>query len=165
MVHMICRIVHLVELFMPVAFPCMFMSTMMPFSLMKEWHKTLGGGTYEIMRFCHFCCNWCVHLMSTRSTCVLNYNMTSLQGWLSCIFVINVVTRTSMKTRLRDIAVFRDLGFYQVIFLMLFWCHVYLMLQWDPCLFWVASVRMFWTYGYAYSSMPLFAIMECPSMS
>ena len=40
------------------------------------------------------------------STCVLIYAMSSLQRCLPCIFVINVVTSTSMQTRLRDIADF-----------------------------------------------------------
>ena len=39
-------------------------------------------------------------------TCVLNYDMSSLHRFLPCIFVINVVTSTSMQTRLRDIADF-----------------------------------------------------------
>ena len=49
--------------------------------------------------------------MSMRSTCVLNYNMPCLHGCKSCIFVIYVVTSTSMQTRLRDVSVFRDLRF------------------------------------------------------
>ena len=44
--------------------------------------------------------------MRLMSTCVLNYAMPSLQGCMPCIFVINVVTSTSMQTRLRDIANF-----------------------------------------------------------
>ena len=40
------------------------------------------------------------------STCVLIYAMPSLQGCMPCIFVINVVTSTSMQTRLRDVADF-----------------------------------------------------------
>ena len=40
------------------------------------------------------------------STCVLNYAMSSLQRCLPCIFVINVVTSTSMRTRHRDVADF-----------------------------------------------------------
>ena len=44
--------------------------------------------------------------MRLMSTCVLIYAMSSLQRWLPCIFVINVVTSTSMQTRLRDIADF-----------------------------------------------------------
>ena len=44
--------------------------------------------------------------MRLISTCVLNYAMSSLQWCLPCIFVINVVSSTSMQTRLRDIADF-----------------------------------------------------------
>ena len=44
--------------------------------------------------------------MRLMSTCVLNYAMSSLQKCLPCIFVINVVTSTSMQTRLCDIADF-----------------------------------------------------------
>ena len=42
--------------------------------------------------------------MRLMSSCVLNYAMPYLQRCLPCIFVINVVTSTSMQTRLRDIA-------------------------------------------------------------
>ena len=44
--------------------------------------------------------------MGMISTCVLGYAMPSLQGCMPCIFVINVVTSTSMQTRLRDVADF-----------------------------------------------------------
>ena len=44
--------------------------------------------------------------MRLMSTCVLIYAMSSLQRCLPCIFVINVVTSTSMQTRLHDIADF-----------------------------------------------------------
>ena len=44
--------------------------------------------------------------MGMSSTGVLFYAMTSLQRCLPCIFVINVVTRTSMQTRLHDVADF-----------------------------------------------------------
>ena len=40
------------------------------------------------------------------STCVLKYAMPSFQWYSTCIFVISVVTSTSMQTRLRDIADF-----------------------------------------------------------
>ena len=40
------------------------------------------------------------------SSCILFYAMSSLQRCLPCIFVINVVTSTSMQTRLRNIADF-----------------------------------------------------------
>ena len=44
--------------------------------------------------------------MRLMSTCVLIYAIPSLQRCLPCIFVINVVTSTSMQTRLRDVADF-----------------------------------------------------------
>ena len=49
--------------------------------------------------------------MSMSSTDVLIYAMPSLQRCMPRIFVIYVVTSTSMQTRLRDVSVFRDLGF------------------------------------------------------
>ena len=44
--------------------------------------------------------------MDLSPTCELNYAMSSLQRYLPCIFVINVVTSTSIQTRLRDNADF-----------------------------------------------------------
>ena len=44
--------------------------------------------------------------MRLMSSGVLNYAMSSLQRCLPCIFVINVVTSTSMQTRLHGIADF-----------------------------------------------------------
>ena len=44
--------------------------------------------------------------MRLMSSCVLIYAMSSLQRCLPCIFVSYVVTRTSMQTRLRDVADF-----------------------------------------------------------
>ena len=49
--------------------------------------------------------------MGMISTGVLIYAMPSLQRCIPCIFVIYVVTSTSMQTRLRDVSIFRDLGF------------------------------------------------------
>ena len=53
--------------------------------------------------------------MYLSPTCVLNYAMPSLQRCLPCNFVINVVTSTSMQTRLRDIA---DFSPYSAVILM-----------------------------------------------
>ena len=53
--------------------------------------------------------------MRLMSTCVLNYAMSSLQGCMPRIFVINVVTSTSMQTRHRDIA---DFSLCSVVILM-----------------------------------------------
>ena len=44
--------------------------------------------------------------MRLMSTCVLIYAMPYLQWCMPCIYVINLVTRTSMQTRLRDVADF-----------------------------------------------------------
>ena len=49
--------------------------------------------------------------MGMSSTCVLLDAMPSFQGCLSCIFVISVVTSTSMQTRPRNVSDFRDSDF------------------------------------------------------
>ena len=49
--------------------------------------------------------------MGMSFTCALNYAMPSFQWCMPCIFVISVVTSTSMQTRLRDVSDFRDLVF------------------------------------------------------
>ena len=84
----------------------MFESLLMPKSLMQECYKLFTAATYQFRVFCHFCHICCVLHMGMSSTCVLNYAMPSLQGCLPCIFVIYLVTTTSMQTRLRDIADF-----------------------------------------------------------
>ena len=53
--------------------------------------------------------------MNLSPTYVLNYAMASLQGCMPCIFVINVVTKTSMQTRPRDVA---DFSPYSAVILM-----------------------------------------------
>ena len=47
--------------------------------------------------------------MGMSSTGVLIYAMPSFQGCTPCIFVIYVVTSTSMQTRLRNVSDFGDL--------------------------------------------------------
>ena len=81
---------------------------------------------------------WALHVF-------LMYAMPSLQRCMPCIFVIYVVTSTSMETRLRDISDFRDCNF--TVCLLLFCCYVSMCLQRVPCLFWVCSVRMFCSYS------------------
>ena len=49
--------------------------------------------------------------MGIRSTCVLLYAMPYFQGCMPCIFVISVVTSTSMQTRPRNVSDFRDSDF------------------------------------------------------
>ena len=47
--------------------------------------------------------------MGMSSTCVLLYAMPSFQWCMPCIFVIFVITSTSMQSRLRNVSDFRDL--------------------------------------------------------
>ena len=68
--------------------------------------------SYQFMSICHFCHDYCVLHMGMSSTNVLGYAMPSLQGCMPCIFVINVVTSTSMQSSSCDIVVFRDLEFH-----------------------------------------------------
>ena len=131
--------------------PCSFESILMPKSLVQEGYMLLPAVTYQNLVICYFCCNWCVHLMGMSSTCVLMYAMPSLQRCMPCIFVIYVVTSTSMQTRLRDVSDFTDLEFSPSLLLMLFCCHVSMWLQRDPCSFWWCSVRMFCRYCYSWS--------------
>ena len=129
---------------------CLFEFILLPKSSLQECYMMLTAVTYQNLVFCYFCYIWCVHLMGMRSTGVLIYAMPYLHRYMPCIFVIYVVTSTSMQTRLRDVSVFRDLGFCCLL-LLLFCCHVSMCLQWDPCLFWVYSVRMLRRYSCAIS--------------
>src|SRR4051812_2791957 len=85
--------------------------------------------------------------MKLSPTCVLKYAMLSFQGCMPCIFVIFVVTSTSMQTRVLHVADFRDLVISLSPCLLLFLCHVFMLFQRDLCLFRAWSVRMFWAYG------------------
>ena len=58
------------------------------------------------MFICHFCHDYCVHDMPWCSTYDLLRVFSSFRRCNPCIFVINVVTSTSMQTRLRDVADF-----------------------------------------------------------
>ena len=51
--------------------------------------------------------------MGMSSTCVLFYAMPSFQWCMPCIFLISVVTSTSMQTRLRNVSDFRDSNFFK----------------------------------------------------
>ena len=79
---------------------------------MEECYKMLGADSYQFMSICHFWHDYCVLHMGMSSTCVLEYAMPSLQGCMPCIFVINVVTSTSMQSSSLDVADFRDLEFH-----------------------------------------------------
>ena len=85
-----------------------FETILMPKLLMQECYKMLGADSYQVMSICHFCYIYWVLHMGMSSTCDLGYAMPYLQGCMPCIFVINVVTSTSMQSSSRDIADFRD---------------------------------------------------------
>ena len=56
--------------------------------------------------FCHFCHDWCVHPMRLMSTCVLIYAMPSFQRCYPCIFVICVLSASSLLSRVLAVADF-----------------------------------------------------------
>ena len=131
--------------------PCSFESILMPNSLVQECYMMFTAVTYQNLMFCYFCYICCVHLMGMSSTGVLIYAMSSLQRCMPCIFVISVVTSTSMQIRFRDVSDFRDLVLSLSLFLLLFCCHVSMCLQRDPCSFWLCSLRMCCRYSYSLS--------------
>ena len=73
--------------------------------------------------------------MIPSSTCVLMNAMPSLQGCIPCIFVIFVVTSTSLPSSVIVDADFRDLEFHKVLVLLLFLCHMFMLFLSDPFLF------------------------------
>ena len=62
--------------------------------------------SYQFMSIYHCFHDYCVLHMVMSSTCVLGYATPYLQRCMPCIFVINMVTSTSMQTRHRDVADF-----------------------------------------------------------
>ena len=102
--------------------------------------------------------------MGMRSTSVLQNAMLSLHGCMPCICVIFVVTSTSMQSSLLNDTDFRDLEFH-CLCLLLFGCHVNLMLPRDPCIFWRCSVRMFCSYSFNRSIPALVCNYVCHSMT
>ena len=81
-------------------------------SSLQECFIMLVPVSYQFMSICHFSHDYCVLHMSMRSTCVLGYAMPSLQWYLPCIFVIFVVTSTSLQSNVIGNADFRDLEFH-----------------------------------------------------
>ena len=82
---------------------------------------------YQNLVICLFHCILCVHPMSLMSTRVLHYIMPYLQGGLSCIFVIYVVTSTSTQSSLDDVADFCDLAISAKSESVIFCCYVNLL--------------------------------------
>ena len=80
--------------------------------LLEEGYVMLVSDLFQQMAFCHFCHDLCVHAMILSSTWVVLYAIPSLQGCMPCIFVIFVVTSTSMQSSLLNDADFRDLEIF-----------------------------------------------------
>ena len=74
----------------------------MPEMLLEEGYVRNLSDLFQQMAFCHFCHDLCVHAMILSSTCVVLYAIPSLQGCMPCIFVIIVVTSTSMQSHFPD---------------------------------------------------------------
>ena len=85
--------------------PYLFESIFMPESSLQECYVMLTCWNCYNLMICHFCCIWCVHLMSMSSTCVSNYDMPSLQGCNPCIFVSLVVSASSSWSRVLAVIV------------------------------------------------------------
>ena len=131
--------------------PCSFVSILMPKYLVQECYMLLTAVTYQNLRICYFCCIWSVHLMSTSSTLFWFMPCHLYSGVCHGIFVVSVVTSTSMQTRLRDVSDFRDLIILLSLWLLVFCCYVSMWLQRDPCSSWRCSVRMFFRHSCALS--------------
>src|SRR4051812_36311390 len=87
--------------------------------------------------------------------------MPSLQGCMPCIFVILMVTSTSMQTRVLIVADFRDLVFSCCYFYAMCSCcfrEIYAFFEHDQS-------GCFEHMDFLYPSMLLFVIMECHSLS
>ena len=97
--------------------------------------------------------------MGMSSTCVLLYAMPSLQLFMPCIFVISVVTSTSMQTRPRNVSDFRDLVISSLSAVILLPCKLDATER-SMLLLSMFSKDDFGNMVVLYPSMPLFAFME-----
>ena len=118
----------------------------------------------------HFSPSWCLNhrCKSAIWCCLLSVNRTCsfvifamidvciLWGWCLHVFwsMLCLLYRSAYHVFLWSmwwLAQACKLGFVMLVILvhvlLLFWWHVNLLLQRDPCIFWDTSVRVFWTYG------------------
>ena len=138
--------------------PCLFDFILMPLSSLQECYMMLTCWDCCNLMICLFHCILCVHPMSMSSICILFYIMSSLQGCMPCIFVIYVVTSTSMPSSLRDVADCCDLVISAKSVAVAVWCHVNLLPSWVLCLIWRCSLRVFCFTCYAISIHALVCI-------
>ena len=88
--------------------PCFFEFILMPKSSLQVCYMMLICWNCYNLMICHFCCIWCVRLMSLSSTCVLWYIMPSSQWCHPCIFVSLVVSASSLLSGVLAVAVLLD---------------------------------------------------------
>ena len=81
----------------------------MPEMLLEEGYVINLADLFHQIDICHFCHDCCVHVMPMSSTYVLLRVLPSFQRCNPCIFVMCVVTRTSLRREVPEIADFRDL--------------------------------------------------------
>ena len=84
---------------------------LMPEMLLEECYLSYLSDLLHHLAFCHFCHDYCVHDMSMSSTCVLLRVLSSFQRCNPCIFLMCVVTSTSLQSGALSNSVFRDLAF------------------------------------------------------
>ena len=96
----------------------------------------------RVNQFCQGCCSWSMHAMSLFLLWLASWTCLLYRGAYHVFLWSMWWLAQAWK-----------LGFVMLLILvsvlLLFWCHVNMMIQWDPFLSLVASVRMFWTCGYA----------------
>ena len=83
----------------------------MPEMLLEEGYLRLLSDLLLRLGFCLFCLDYCVHDMPMSSTYVLLRVLSSFQRCNPCIFVMCVVTSTSLQSGAFVNADFRDLAF------------------------------------------------------
>ena len=82
----------------------------MPEMLLEECYLSYLSDLLLHLDICHFCHDYCVHDMPMSSTYVLLRVFPSLQRCNPCIFVMCVVTSTSLQSGALGNSVFRDLA-------------------------------------------------------
>ena len=95
--------------------------------LLEEGYLRLLSDLLLHLGFCHFCHDYCVHDMPMSSTYVLLRVLSSFQRCNPCIFVMCVVTSTSLQSGALANSVFRDLVISPspgVVHLMMPYVHV-----------------------------------------
>ena len=83
----------------------------MPKMLLEEGYLGYLSDLLLHLEICHFCHDYCVHVMPMSSTYVLLRVLSSFQRCNPCIFVISVVSSTSLESETLGNADFRDLAF------------------------------------------------------